>query len=159
MIMNNNWQLKKFNELSSFELYQLIKLRIDVFIVEQQCHYSDLDNLDHHPETLHLFGYASNEPEENPTPCAYLRILPKETRYPNNISIGRVLVTKQAREKGLGHQLIDTALQYAKQYFPKQSIKISAQSHLQGFYEQHGFMVTGEPYFEDNIPHIAMLKE
>ncbi|MCW8865548.1 MAG: GNAT family N-acetyltransferase [Colwellia sp.] len=150
------WLTKHFNELSLDELYDLLKLRIDVFVVEQTCYYPDLDGdkgqLDRNEDTLHLLGYQGD------TLVAYLRILAKGQSYNDYISIGRVAIAEQARGTGLGHELMTEALSLCQQYFPKQSIKISAQEHLINFYQQHGFKQVYQMYLEDDIPHVAMLK-
>lgn len=148
-----DWQVKHFNELSLNELYDALKLRIDVFVVEQTCYYPDLDDLDRHPDTLHLFCYQESKM------TAYLRILPKNTTYVDYISIGRVATSSSARGTGLGHPLIEKALQVCHESFPNQQIKISAQEHLQRFYRQHGFKTVTEMYLEDDIPHVGMLKK
>ncbi len=156
--MNNKvtWQTKTFSSLSINELYDLLKLRIDVFVVEQTCYYPDLDSnkgtLDRHPETLHLLGYKNN------TLVAYLRILPKGQSYDDYISIGRVAIALTTRGEGIGHQLMKQALTLCQQYFPKQNIKISAQEHLIGYYQKHGFRQASDMYLEDEIPHVAMIK-
>ena len=153
MNVSINWQIKTFAELNTNELYDILKLRIDVFVVEQSCYYPDLDNLDRHPETIHLFNYQDNEL------VSYLRLLPKGLSDETYPSIGRVIIAPIARGQGLGHQLMTQALTTAEQYFPLQSIKISAQEHLAKFYQQHGFNQISKMYFEDGIAHIAMLKE
>lgn len=154
--IKTTWQVKHFDELSLDQLYDLLKLRIDVFVVEQTCYYPDLDSepnqLDRHPDTLHVLGYQNNKL------IAYLRILPKGQSYDNYISIGRVVIAKQARRSGLGHQLMCEALNLCQQYFSNQSIKISAQEHLINYYQQHGFEQVSDMYLEDNIPHVAMIK-
>lgn len=154
--LNPRWQAKHFNDLSLNQLYDLLKLRIDVFVVEQTCFYPDLDSepnqLDRHLETIHLLGYRNN------VLVAYLRILAKGQSYDNYISIGRVAIAKQARGAGLGHELMREALTLCQQNFPNQHIKISAQEHLSKFYQQHGFEQVSDMYLEDNIPHIAMIK-
>jgi len=156
MTLKTNWQAKHFNELSLNELYDLLKLRIDVFVVEQTCYYPDLDGesnqLDRHPETLHLLGYQDDNL------VAYLRILAKGQSYDDYISIGRVAIAKQARGSGLGHELMLEALNLCQQSFSNQAIKISAQEHLIEFYQQHGFEQVSQMYLEDNIPHVAMIK-
>lgn len=159
--MNKNnikttWQIKHFNDLSLDQLYDLLKLRIDVFVVEQTCYYPDLDSnkdqLDRNKETLHLLGYQGEHI------VAYLRILAKGQSYEDYISIGRVAITAEARGSGLGHELIQEALDLCQQYFPKQNIKISAQEHLVGYYQQHGFKQVSPMYLEDDIPHVSMVK-
>jgi ElaA protein len=156
--MNNitTWQNKTFSELSIHQLYDLLKLRVDVFVVEQTCYYPDLDSLDgcldRHDETQHLMGYQGNKL------IGYLRVLAKGQRYKNYISIGRVAIIKEARGNGLGHEIIIEALNLCQQKFPKENIKISAQQHLESFYGRHGFVKYSKMYLEDGIPHIAMLK-
>jgi len=151
------WKTKYFPELTLNQLYELLKLRIDVFVVEQTCFYPDLDSnkdsLDRHPETIHLLGYQAEQL------VAYLRILPKGQSYTDFISIGRVLTAKQVRGGGLGHELMTKALSLCLQYFPNESVKISAQQHLKQYYQHHGFIQVSDMYLEDNIPHIAMIKE
>lgn len=151
------WQAKSFNDLSLQQLYELLKLRIDVFVVEQTCFYPDLDSerdcLDRHSDTIHLLGYQGN------TLVAYLRILAKGQSYPDYPSIGRVVIAKQARSGGLGHELMQQALVLCQNHFPNESIKISAQEHLKDFYQHHGFTQVSKMYLEDDIPHIAMLRK
>jgi ElaA protein len=147
------WQVKHFHQLSVDELYDILKLRIDVFVVEQTCYYPDLDNIDKHQETLHLFCYEQGKIS------AYLRILAKGQSYDEYIAIGRVIVAEQARGTGMGHKLMVEALRLSLQYFPEETIKISAQEHLESFYNKHGFERISAMYLEDNIPHIAMLQK
>lgn len=157
MKIKTTWQCKAFTELSLEQLYDALKLRIDVFVVEQTCFYPDLDSdkdqLDRHPQTLHLLGYQGEQL------VAYLRILPKGQSYSQYISIGRVAIATQARGSGLGHELMTEALSLCQQHFPDESIKISAQEHLKLYYQRHGFTQVSAMYLEDGIPHIAMIKE
>lgn len=146
------WNTKTFLQLNTDELYDLLKLRIDIFVVEQTCFYPDLDDHDRHPQTLHLFCYQDG------IMTAYLRILPKGLTYTDNISIGRVVVAQSARGTGLGHRLIEIALTECVTFFPNHVIKISAQEHLEKFYNQHNFQRVSEMYLEDGIPHISMLQ-
>lgn len=147
-----NWQAKTFKQLSIDELYEILKLRIDIFVVEQTCFYPDLDNADRDEQSLHLFCYQQGEI------AAYLRILAKGQTYQDYPSIGRVVIAPFARGSGLGHELMQQALDVCNRYFPKQHIKISAQEHLEKYYQQHGFNRVSEMYLEDDIPHIAMIK-
>jgi len=151
------WQSKTFTDLSLNQLYDLLKLRVDVFVVEQTCYYPDLDGdkdqLDRHPQTVHLLGYQEEQL------VAYLRILPKGQSYPEHISIGRVATANYARGGGLGHELMSEALQLCQSAFPQENIKISAQQHLKQYYQKHGFSQVSEMYLEDGIPHIGMTKE
>ena len=157
MTINTIWQTKRFSELSLNQLYDVLKLRVDVFVVEQTCFYPDLDSdknlLDRHPQTLHLLGYQSEQV------VAYLRILPKGQSYPEHVSIGRVVTAPQARGDGLGHELMTEGITLCQQYFPNESIKISAQQHLKAYYQVHGFTQVSEMYLEDDIPHIAMIRQ
>ncbi len=156
MTTTTTWQTKAFTELSLNQLYDVLKLRIDIFVVEQTCFYPDLDGekdqLDRHPQTLHLLGYQGEQL------VAYLRILPKGQSYPDNISIGRVVIAVNARECGLGHELMTEALQLCQHHFPHEQIKISAQQHLKSYYQKHGFTQVSDMYLEDGIPHIGMLR-
>jgi len=150
------WQAKAFTELSLNQLYDVLKLRVDIFVVEQTCFYPDLDGdkekLDRHSQTIHLLGYQGEQL------VAYLRILPKGQSYPDNISIGRVVIAVNARGSGLGHELMKEALLLCQQHFPLEEIKISAQQHLKSYYQDHGFAQVSEMYLEDGIPHIAMIR-
>ena len=157
MTIKTTWVSKNFNQLSLDELYELLKLRSDIFVVEQTCVYPDLDseknNLDRHDRTIHLLGYQEN------SLVAYLRILAKGQSYPDHISIGRVVTAADARKKGLGHELLEQGLTLCQQYFPKENIKISAQEHLKSYYVKHGFIQVSPMYLEDGIPHISMDKD
>lgn len=152
--MNKNpvWQLKSFAQLTTDELYDALKLRVDVFVVEQCCYYPELDDLDRHKDTLHLFCYQQQKM------TAYLRILAKGQSYPEHLAIGRVVIAKEGRGNGIGHSLMEKSIDICQQYFPQQPIKISAQAHLEGFYNKHHFSRVSEVYLEDDIPHIAMVR-
>jgi ElaA protein len=143
------WVQKYFSQLTTTELYQILKLRCDIFVVEQNCAYSDLDNLDTNPNAIHLFN-------QGPEISAYLRILPPDCGYPKKPSFGRVVVAESARGSGLAHQLVHKANQILDVHWPGLSCHISAQAHLKDFYQQHNYQVVGEGYLEDNIPHIGM---
>ncbi|MCX4029818.1 GNAT family N-acetyltransferase [Endozoicomonas sp. SM1973] len=145
-----NWYLKSFNELNIDELYQILKLRIDIFVVEQASIYSDLDNKDRQEGILHLFA------EEQGQIKAYLRLLPPEVSYPAMSSLGRVVIHPDARGMGLGHELLKRALAVIDEQWPNNTCHISAQTHLQSFYNQHDYYAVGEGYLEDGIPHIGM---
>lgn len=155
MNLKTSWQAKHFNELTLNQLYDLLKLRVDVFVVEQTCYYPELDSenneLDRNQETIHLLAYQDSKL------VAYLRILAKGQSYEEYISIGRVAIAEQARGTGLGHELMIEALKLCQQHFPNENIKISAQEHLTRFYQQHGFKQVSEMYLEDGIPHVSMI--
>ncbi len=144
------WVCCSFAELSSLQLYDLLQLRAAVFVVEQDCPYQDLDGLDKHPETLHLLQYSPQGKL-----VAYLRILAAGVSYPD-VALGRVVTDSSVRGQGLGHQLLARGLAVAKQTWPGQNLYLSAQAHLQAYYQEHGFAAVTEPYMEDGIPHVGM---
>ena len=141
--------IKKWNDLSIEEVQSIFGLRSEVFIVEQECPFQDVDGRD--PEADHLLLY------ENNILCGYTRIFPKNT-YFKEASFGRTVVKKKYRGRGYGHVLVKESIKYLKN--KKESpIKISAQSYLKEFYLSHGFVAKGSEYLEDNIPHTAMFFE
>ena len=141
------FKIKPFNELSAHELYEILRLRIEVFVVEQNCIYQDIDNKDQ--KALHVLGYYKNEL------VAYCRLF-DAGYYFENASIGRVIVAQKFRNKKWGNNLMVEAIAGVENYFSKTEITISAQLYLQKFYESHGFVKTSEMYLEDDIPHIQM---
>lgn len=144
------WKIKPFNELSLQELYSVLKLRSIVFVVEQNCVYQDIDGKDE--KALHLTGRYNNEI------VAYARLF-KGGDYFENASIGRVVIHPEARDKKFGHEMMRQAIAGIESHFNETRITISAQLYLQKFYESHGFIVQGETYLEDDIPHVEMLRE
>lgn len=151
MTVQVNWSCIPFHELSLEELYDIMALRQEVFVVEQDCPYLDADGLDQ--EAFHLQGRVGQEK----TLAAYVRILPKGVSYEKYASIGRVITSPKVRRQGVGIQLMETAIKKTKELYPEQGIKISAQCYLIDFYQSLGFKPTGPEYLEDNIPHIAMI--
>jgi ElaA protein len=149
----NQWEAKTFQQLTVDELFDLLKLRVDVFVVEQQCAYRELDDHDRHPETRHLSGH-----DVVGRLIAYARILPPGLRYPE-VNLGRFVVKADSRMQGIGHQLLQTALREVSRSWPGIPIRISAQDYLQAFYAQYGFLRVSEVYLEDGIPHVELLKE
>ena len=143
-----NWKIKKYNELSVDELYEILKLRSEVFVVEQQCIYEDCDGKD--KKSYHLFG------EHNGEILVYLRILEKGISY-NEISIGRVLARENYRGKGFAKQMMLRAIEFIENNLNEKVIRISAQEYLLKFYSSLGFVRVSEVYLEDDIPHIEML--
>jgi ElaA protein len=141
------WVTKKFEALSVVELYQILRLRSEIFVVEQNCVYQDLDNKDQ--KALHLFG------EYNGEIIAYSRLF-NAGDYFDCSSIGRVVVDENYRDKKFGHELIEQGIAAIRNHFNEQNITISAQLYLKKFYESHGFIQTSEMYLEDDIPHIEM---
>ena len=147
------WQIKKFDELTTTELYESLKLRVDVFVVEQNCPYPEVDGKDIHGQTLHLLGK-----DDADTVAAYLRILPKGLSF-DKISIGRVVVAVEYRDEGLSRRMIRMALDKIETVWPGEAIKIGAQVYLKHFYESFGFTPVSNSYLEDGIPHIDMLRK
>ena len=141
--------IKTFNELSTSELYHILQLRSEVFVVEQDCVYQDIDGKD--DKALHIIG------KENEEVVAYTRCFDKGF-YFEEASIGRVVVQQDQRKYGYGHQIMTASIQAIKERFSTNHIKLSAQQYLVKFYESHGFKTEGEGYLEDGIPHIAMKK-
>lgn len=143
------FKIKPFNELSTTELYEILQLRSEVFVVEQNCVYQDIDGKDE--KAFHVLGYHDG------VLAAYSRLFkPKE--YFNDSSIGRVIVKAIHRDKKFGHDLMRVSIQAIKDLYAATNITISAQLYLQKFYEGHGFVTVGESYLEDDIPHIEMRK-
>jgi len=146
------WKWYTFNELTTEELYAILKLRQEIFVVEQQCIYMDCDNFD--KDSYHLAGWKkSGEIREL---AAYLRVIcpPKADQLPR---IGRLLVHSEMRQRGLGNLLIHKALKHIQSHQPGVNVQISAQAYLIDFYKTLGFQVTSDIYEEDNIPHIDMV--
>ncbi|MEJ2444784.1 MAG: GNAT family N-acetyltransferase [Exilibacterium sp.] len=148
------WQWKRFDELSKHELYEILKVRQEVFVVEQNCAYVDADGLDQN--AWHLTGWYQNDADGRRI-AAYLRVVFPGCRY-EEPSIGRVLTTAQSRGRGLGKVLMETALCNIERIYPNQAIRISAQQYLERFYHALEFSRVSEPYSEDGIPHIEMLR-
>ena len=145
--MSINWKIKPFETLSVVELYSLLQLRSEVFVVEQNCVYQDIDGKD--SKALHLIG------EYQGKIVAYSRLF-KPNDYFKNASIGRVVIDKNYRDKKWGHDLMQQAIAGINTHYKETKITISAQLYLQKFYESHGFVQTSEMYLEDDIPHIEM---
>ncbi|NJX13991.1 GNAT family N-acetyltransferase [Tamlana crocina] len=140
--------VKSFEELTKQELYKLLQLRNQVFVLEQHCIYLDLDGKDQ--KALHVLGYKNKEL------IAYTRIF-KPGDYLEEASIGRVLVVKNERKHHYGNQIMEASIMAIKEYFETQVIQISAQCYLRKFYGDLGFSEFGEEYLEDDIPHIGMI--
>lgn len=146
-----NWQCKTFSELSNEELYKILQLRNEVFVVEQNCAYQDCDGKD--LKAYHLAGW------ENGTLVAYSRLLPKGVSYPDAASIGRVLTSPLYRRQNSGRQLMVNSIENIHRLFGEVPIMIGAQLYLKIFYESFSFVQTGAVYLEDGIEHITMKKE
>jgi ElaA protein len=142
------FEFKSFEELSTNELYDILRLRSEIFVVEQNCVYNDLDGLD--KAAVHQFLKKDGEI------VAYSRLLKPGTRF-SEYSIGRVVVKQSERGTGLGKEMMEEAKRYIVDKWGATKIKISAQSYLQRFYENLGFEIVTEMYLEDGIPHYGML--
>lgn len=142
------WELKKFDELSIEEIYEILKLRNEVFIVEQKCAYQDCDGKD--KQAYHLFLTNNGEI------ASYLRILNKGVSY-NEVSIGRVLVNTKYRKRNLARETMVRAIKFIQEELYETEIRIEAQAYLIEFYKSLGFKEVSEVFLEDNIPHIEML--
>ena len=142
-----NWKIKRFEALSSEELYSVLQLRSEVFVVEQNCVYQDIDGKD--PKAIHIIG------EYDGIVVAYARLF-KPNDYFEKSSIGRVIVKQSHRRLKLGHELMRECILAIGTLFGESEITISAQLYLKNFYECHGFVENSEMYLEDDIPHIEM---
>lgn len=145
------WQCKTFSELSNEELYKILQLRNEVFVVEQNCPYQDCDNKD--LKAHHLTAWEDGQL------LAYTRLLPAGIPYELGASIGRVLTSSKARGKNLGKELMKKSIEKIYEMYGEITIIIGAQLYLRRFYESFSFVQNGEPYLEDNIPHITMEKK
>lgn len=145
--MKINWHSKKWKELSNDELYSILELRSEVFVVEQNCIYQDIDTKD--KKAIHLLGYLNNNL------IAYSRCF-KEKQYFNEASFGRAVIKKNQRNKGFGEELVKKSLEIIKNNYKSKVVKISAQAHLEKFYNKNGFKSKGGCYLEDGIPHVSM---
>ncbi len=145
--MHLTWKLYRFEELTAAELYEMLKLRVDVFVVEQNCPYPELDNLDQ--ESVHL-AYR-----ENGKILAYARLLPGEVKY-GVPSIGRVIVSPDARGRGLARELIRRSIDFIFTEWRSEEIRLQGQLYLKEFYQSFGFDPISDVYDEDGIPHLDM---
>ena len=146
-----NWKCVFFDDLSSKDLYRILQLRSEVFVLEQQCLYQDIDNKD--LQSWHLMG--SNDEGDL---VAYVRLLPPGLSYVEP-SVGRVVTSPVVRRTGAGKELMSKALSKCDELFGNKTIKIGAQLYLKKFYESFGFVVSGSVYLEDGIEHIEMTKK
>ena len=143
------WKEQRFEELTTEELYKIIQLRINVFVVEQEAYYEDLD--DHDQNSLHITY------EEDGKIIAYARAVPPNEKYENMASFGRVIVRPEARGTGLAQQLLKRIIAVTKREWPEHDLFIQAQAYLQNFYGKFGFEAVSEPYEFECLPHIDMV--
>ena len=141
--------IKTFSKLSLDELYQVLQLRSEVFVVEQDCVYQDIDGKDQ--KAVHVLGF------KNDKLIAYTRCFDKGV-YFEEASIGRVIVKENQRKFNHGHEILKASIEVIESRFKTTKIKISAQQYLIKFYESHRFQQIGEGYLEDGIPHVAMIR-
>ncbi len=141
--------VKEFSQLSTKQLYDILQLRSEVFVVEQNCVYQDLDGKD--LNALHILGY------KNKKVVAYTRAF-KPNDYFENASIGRVVVSKDQRKHNYGNDIMKASIKAIEEHFDETKIILSAQTYLKHFYNSLGFKETGKEYLEDGIPHIKMIK-
>jgi len=142
--------IKTFKQLTIDELYAILQLRSEVFVVEQDCVYQDMDYKDQ--KALHVLGY------KNKNLVAYTRIF-KPNDYFENASIGRVIVKETERKYRYGYDIMDASIKAIRDFYNETKIQISAQVYLNKFYTNLGFKVIGEDYLEDGIPHVGMIKD
>lgn len=144
------WRIKRFYELSSNELYDILEARIDVFVTEQNCAYKDVDGKD--KKSTHIFALDGDKI------VAYARILDRGVSY-DEVSIGRVLVTKKYRGMNYGEELMKKAIKYIEEEMNEEKIHISAQTYLEKFYKKLGFKIISDKYMDVGIEHFEMIKE
>lgn len=143
-------EIKKFNELTTHELYEILKIRAEVFVIEQKCIYNDIDDKDF--KSVHIMI------KDNDKIAAYIRVLEPGVSYETS-SIGRVLVDANFRKKGLARTIVNEGINYIKNNYDDKKITIGAQEYLKKFYESLGFKGISDVYLEDGIPHLDMFHE
>ena len=144
-----HWIIKRFDELSPYQVYAILQLRNEVFVLEQACVFQDADDKDQ--DCYHLMGFRDNKL------VAYTRLVPPGIIYPD-ISIGRVVTSPLVRRSGAGRELMQKSIEHCYLLFGEKPIRIGAQLYLKHFYESFGFQQTSDVYLEDGIEHIYMLK-
>lgn len=155
------WRIKKFADLSVQELYDFLQQRVNIFIVDMNTPYSDLDGKDNHPDTYHVMGY------DNERLVAYSRIMPPKLGYPvdvlpllnsdaNDVCIGRVIVAEDYRGKNIGNHLMQVSFDATRKIYSNDSIFISAQTHLRDYYGKFGFDVVTDRYLEDGCTMLGL---
>lgn len=146
-----DWQIKHYRDLTLNEFHDIIALRLNAFVVEQNCPYLDLDGKD--KKAYHVICRDGKGDI-----VATARILPPGIAY-SNVAVGRVVTSEAIRGHGVGHDLMEKAMDFCLLEFGNEPIRISAQKHLENYYGKHKFLTTGKEYLEDGIPHVEMLFE
>jgi ElaA protein len=144
-----HWQCLSFEQLTTKQLYTILGLRSQVFVVEQDCVYQDIDGAD--PQALHVCGWDGEQL------VAYARLFAPGVKFAE-AALGRVISNPACRGSGAGRQLLQQCLSYLSQHYGNQAVRISAQSYLCAFYQSFGFAVVSDEYLEDDIPHLEMLR-
>ncbi|HGI5194733.1 TPA: GNAT family N-acetyltransferase [Streptococcus agalactiae] len=139
------WNVKTFDNLTTHELFQIYKLRVSVFVVEQDCPYQEVDDED--LICLHGMNWVDGQL------ATYYRLIPEDDK----VHLGRVIVNPDFRKKGLGNQLVEYAIKFSEANYPNKPIYAQAQAYLQDFYQSFGFQPVSDIYLEDNIPHLDMV--
>ena len=142
------WMYQEFEQLTGREVYEMLRLRVAVFVVEQKCAYHEVDGYDY--DAVHIFC------TDETGVAAYARLLPAGVKYEES-SIGRVIVRPDRRGTGLAHTLMEQSVQYINAQWQPRKIRLQAQSHLAGFYGKHGFEIVSDLYEDDGIPHVDMI--
>ncbi len=145
-----SWHIAEFNKLNPVQLYAALQLRTEVFVMEQNCVFQDMDGCDQ--DFLHLLGDVDGDL------ICYARIAAPGIKYSEAV-IGRVITHPTLRGKGYGKELMREAVRHCEALWPGAGIKISAQQHLEAFYQDSGFLTVSDPYDEDGIPHVEMLRK
>ena len=146
---NIRWQWYEWAQLPPDVLYGFLKLRSDIFVVEQNCVFSDMDGVD--PLCDHLCGF-----DDKGLVLVYLRLLPPGLKFPE-VSLGRLVTSPDARRGGCAREALRLGLERLRQKFPGHTVRIGGQQYMEKFYASVGFVSTGQPYLEDGIPHVEML--
>ncbi len=147
------WQWQAFNQMAAADLYQVLYHRQQVFVLEQQCLYPDIDNVDQGAH--HLTAWITRDGKRELAAC--LRVIAPGVNY-TEMSLGRILSTQAARGTGIGRQLVAKGLEHAQALYPGHACRIGAQQYLERFYASFGFQTVSEPYDEDGIMHIEMVR-
>lgn len=150
MQQNLTWQCAHFSELSAAQLYAILSMRSEVFIVEQNCVYQDIDGAD--IDCMHLIGWTSDQQV-----AAYMRIVPPGLKFAE-VSLGRVITSNAARGTGIGKQLLSKGMAFIEATYPGQAVRIHAQAYLEKFYLSYGFATASDVMLEDGIAHYVMIK-